>query len=207
MYFASKNPKDAPYLSSMSDTNSIPIRRALEGDQKAYEEILNRFRGQIFNLIYRMVRNKIEAEDLTQETFIKAFNALATFNAEYAFSTWLYKIAVNNCIDHFRKKRLKTYPIDNPIQAKDGELQREFPDTTFQGPETVLLSREKSLQIQEAIDSLPEKYRTAIVLRHSEDQSYEEIADQLHIPIGTVKVRIFRAREMLKKRLKEQLRP
>ncbi len=191
----------------MSDTNSIPIRQALEGDQKAYEAILNRFRGQIFNLIYRMVRNKIEAEDLTQETFIKAFNALATFNAEYAFSTWLYKIAVNNCIDHFRKKRLKTYPIDNPIQAKDGELQREFPDTTFQGPETRLLSREKSFQIQEAIDSLPEKYKTAIVLRHSEDQSYEEIADQLKIPIGTVKVRIFRAREMLKKRLKDQLRP
>ncbi len=191
----------------MGDTNLIPIRQALEGDQKAYEEILNRFRGQIFNLIYRMVRNKIEAEDLTQETFIKAFNALATFNAEYAFSTWLYKIAVNNCIDHFRKKRLKTYPMDNPIQAKDGELQREFPDTTFQGPESGLLSREKSLQIQEAIDSLPEKYKTAIVLRHSEDQSYEEIADQLKIPIGTVKVRIFRAREMLKKRLKDQLRP
>lgn len=179
------------------------IRDAIAGDQKAYAEIVNRYHHQIFNLIMRMVRRREEAEDLTQETFIKAFNALPSFNADYAFSTWLYKIAVNNCIDHFRKKRLKTYPIDNPIMAKDGELQREFPDQDA-GPDAGLMEKERHSTIQEAINSLPEKYRQAIILRHAQDRSYEEIAQLLGIPIGTVKVRIFRAREMLKKKLREQ---
>ena len=152
-----------------------------------------------------MVKNQAEAEDLTQETFIKAFNALSSFNSEYAFSTWLYKIAVNNSIDHFRKKRLKTCSLDSPIEAKDGPLRREFPDTGS-GPESGLISKEQSSQIQNAIDALPDKYRLAIILRHSQDKSYEEISQVLNIPLGTVKVRIFRAREMLKKKLREQLR-
>ena len=189
----------------MDSENAQLIREAIEGDQKAYAEIVSRYRAQIFNLIYRMVRQRDEAEDLTQETFIKAFNALPSFNAEYAFSTWLYKIAVNNCIDHFRKKRLKTYPIDNPIPVKDGDLQREFPDQS-DTPDSGLMEKERRMQIQDAIDELPEKYREAILLRHGHDKSYEEIADELDIPIGTVKVRIFRAREMLKKKLREQRR-
>ena len=190
---------------TMSETNSLLIQKALEGDQEAYACIVDRYRGQIYGLVFRMVKNREEAEDITQETFIKAFKALASFNADYAFSTWLYKIAANNCIDYFRKKRLKTYPLDNPIQSKDGERSREYPNQE-QGPEYGLLSKEKSFQIQKAIDSLPEKYKAAIILRHTKDQSYEEIADELGIPLGTVKVRIFRAREMLKKKLTEQLR-
>ncbi len=186
---------------------SILIQDALDGDQQAYQQIVERFRMQIYHFIFRMVKNKAEAEDLTQETFIKAFNALSSFNSEYAFSTWLFKIAVNNSIDHFRKKRLKTCSLDTPIQAKDGELVREFPDHSTRGPESGLLSKEKSIQIRKAIESLPEKYRTAILLRHSHEQSYEEIAEQLDIPLGTVKVRIFRAREMLKKKLRDQMRP
>ncbi len=181
------------------------IHDAIAGDQMAYAEIVHRFRGQIFSLILRMVRRRDEAEDLTQETFIKAFNSLPSFNAEYAFSTWLYKIAVNNCIDHFRKKRLKTFPLDNPIQVKDGELQRDFPDNDGT-PESGLMASERQKQIQDAIDSLPEKYRQAILLRHAYNKSYEEIAMELNIPIGTVKVRIFRAREMLKKKLRESWR-
>jgi RNA polymerase sigma factor (sigma-70 family) len=190
----------------MSENISSLIRRALAGDQKACAEIVDRFHGQIFNFIFRMVKNRAEAEDLTQETFIKAFNALSSFNSDYAFSTWLYKIAVNNSIDHFRKKRLKTCSLDTPIKAKDGDLLREFPDTNH-GPESGLLAKEKRLQIQQAIDSLPEKYRKAILLRHTQDKSYEEIAEELNIPLGTVKVRIFRAREMLKKQLLQQMRP
>ena len=181
------------------------IQSALEGDQNACSDIVERFRSQIYCFIFRMVKNKAEAEDLTQETFIKAFNALSSFNSEYAFSTWLYKIAVNNSIDYFRKKRLKTYSINTPIQAQDGDLHREFEDTAL-GPEHGLLSQEKRLQIQSAIDSLPEKYREAILLRHTLDRSSEEIAAELHVPLGTVKVRIFRAREMLKKKLRDQLR-
>jgi RNA polymerase sigma-W factor len=177
------------------------IRHAVDGDQKAYAELVSRYQAQIFNLILRMVRSREEAQDLTQETFIKAFNSLSSFNAEYAFSTWLYKIAVNSCIDHFRKKRIKAYPLDNPIAGKDGELSREFADSS-QGPESGLLNQEKSAQIQEAILALPEKYREAIILRHAQDKSYEEIAAILKVPIGTVKVRIFRGREILKKKLR-----
>jgi RNA polymerase sigma factor (sigma-70 family) len=187
-------------------TTAELIQKALENDQQAYAEIVSRFRNQIFNFVLGMVKDRAEAEDLTQESFIKAFRALATFNSEYAFSTWLYKIAANNCIDHFRKKRLVTYSLDAPINAKDGELKRDFPDKQ-QGPEGGLISKEKSVQIQQAIDSLPEKYRIAIMLRHKQDKSYEEIAEELDIPLGTVKVRIFRAREMLKLKLRDQLRP
>lgn len=187
-------------------TTAELIKKALENDQQAYAAILARYKAQIYNFVYGMVKNRDEAEDLTQEAFIKAFRALDTFNSEYAFSTWLYKIAANNCIDHFRKRRLKTYSLDAPITAKDGELNRDFPDKSL-GPDGGLLSKERNIQINKAIESLPEKYRTAILLRHKEDMSYEEIANELKIPLGTVKVRIFRAREMLKLKLRDQWRP
>ena len=190
----------------MPTPTSELVSKALNNDQKAYGDIVNRFRAQIFNFILGMVKNRAEAEDLTQESFIKAFKALDTFNSEYAFSTWLYKIAANNCIDHFRKRRLVTYSIDAPLKSKNGEMHRDFPDKD-ERPDTGLISKEKSIQIQKAIDSLPEKYRKAILLRHKEDRSYEEIAKELDIPLGTVKVRLFRAREMLKMKLREHLRP
>lgn len=182
------------------------IDRALEGDQQAYKEILTRYRNPLYNLLYRMVHNKMETEDLVQEAFIKAFASLASFNDEYAFSTWLYKIAINNCIDHFRKKKLKTFSLDKPISSKDGEIRREFPDPSYR-PDKTLLSKEKDKLIEEAIQNLPEKYRISIVLRHNEDKSYEEISQILNIPLGTVKARIFRAREMLKRQLKNVIFP
>jgi len=182
------------------------IQRALDGDQSAFKEILNRYRGSIYNLIYKMVHNREETEDLVQEAFIKAFASLETFNEEYAFSTWLYKIAINNCIDHFRKRRLKTFSIDSPIESKNGTIKREFSDTSTL-PDRPLLSKEKTKLIEDAIENLPEKYRISIVLRHNEDKSYEEISQILGIPLGTVKARIFRAREMLKKQLKGKVLP
>ncbi len=190
----------------MHPTNSDLIQSALNGDQQAYKEIVNRFHGKIFGLVLRMVKNRQEAEDLTQETFIKAFNSLATFNSDYAFSTWLYKIAANSCIDHFRKKRLKTFPLDNPITVKDSEFQREYPDHEEPEPDRRLLSKERRNLIEDAIHSLPAKYQQVILLRHTQEKSYEEIAEELDLPLGTVKVRIFRAREMLKKALRDQVR-
>lgn len=190
----------------MINQTSVLINQALEGDQKAYSEIVNQYQEKIFNFVYRMVKDRPLAEDITQETFIKAFRALSSFNSEYAFSTWLFKIAANNCIDHFRKKKLKTYSLDTPISAKEGDIHRDYPDTTNHGPEDGILSQEKRLQIKSAISSLPKKYRDAILLRHTQDKSYEEIAEELDIPLGTVKVRIFRAREMLKKKLRDQMR-
>ncbi|HOX85985.1 MAG TPA: sigma-70 family RNA polymerase sigma factor [bacterium] len=190
----------------MDPSNSNLIHAALNGDQQAYKEIVNRFYGKIFALVLRMVKNRQEAEDLTQETFIKAFNSLATFNSEYAFSTWLYKIAANTCIDHFRKKRLLTFPLDNPITMQDSEMQREYPDQQEPEPDNRLINKERTTIIEDAISSLPAKYRQVIILRHKRDKSYEEIAEELALPLGTVKVRIFRAREMLKKALRDQLR-
>ncbi len=188
------------------DADKTVIQRALEGDQKAFAEILSRYRIAIYNLIYKMVHNREETEDLVQEAFIKAFSSLATFNEEYAFSTWLYKIAINNCIDHFRKRKLKTMSMDTPIESKDGTINREFSDSSNL-PDDTLLSKEKAHLIENAIQSLPEKYRISIVLRHNEDRSYEEISEILKIPLGTVKARIFRAREMLKKQLKGKILP
>lgn len=188
----------------VKENDSELINRAKNGDSKAYEGLLKKYRNSVYNLVYRMVRDLEEAEDLTQEAFIKAFNSLASFNEEYAFSTWLYKIATNNCIDFFRKRKLQTYSLDKPVQYKDSEIQHEIPDPEL-NPEKSILARERSRMIQEAIKTLPEKYYTAIILRHNEEKSYEEIAEILNLPLGTVKARIFRAREMLNKELKERL--
>jgi len=188
----------------VKSSSSDLIKQAIEGDETAYKQLMTNYHGAIFNLLYKMVRNKEETEDLVQEAFMKAFAALPSFNEEYAFSTWLYKIAINNCIDHMRKKRLKTYSINKPVQSKDGELDREFPDTSM-SPDRDVLNEERTLLIEAAIDELPENYKVAIVLRHSEEKSYEEIAEILNIPLGTVKARIFRAREMLKKKLKDKI--
>jgi RNA polymerase sigma-W factor len=187
------------------ETDSILINQAKSGDDQAYDKLLNKYRNSVYNLVYRMVRDIEEAEDLTQEAFIKAFNSLAQFNEEYAFSTWLYKIATNNCIDFFRKRKLQTLSLDKPIQYKDSEIHHEIPDPEL-NPEKNILASERSSIIREAIETLPEKYYTAIILRHTEEKSYEEIAEILHLPIGTVKARIFRAREMLNKALKDRLR-
>ena len=178
------------------------IQKALHGDESAYEILVNRYKHGIHNMIYQMIKNREEAEDLVQETFIKAFNSLNSYNDDYAFSTWLYKIAFNHCIDAIRKKKLKTLPLDKPIQLRDGEVQQEIHDDSH-SPEKDLLFSEKKRRIQKSIASLPERYRTAIILRHQEERTYEEISEILNIPIGTVKARIFRAREMLKKKLRE----
>ena len=179
------------------------IKDALAGKQSAYEALLKRYKNGIYSMIYQMIRNREETEDLVQETFIKAFNSLENYNKNYAFSTWLYKIAFNHCIDAIRKKKLKTLPLDKPIKLRNGEVFHQVSDES-QTPEADFLFTEKRKQIQKAIDNLPEKYRITIILRHKEERSYEEISQILNIPIGTVKARIFRAREILKKKLQEE---
>lgn len=178
------------------------IVRALAGEQKAYEDLLKRYRNGIYTMIFQMVKNREETEDLVQETFIKAFNALHSFNNNYAFSTWLYKIAFNNTIDSIRKKKLKTTPLDQPIRCKEGEVRQEIRDDST-SPEKHMLYNEKNRLIRQTIDALPDIYREVIVLRHQEERTYEEISVLLKLPVGTVKARIFRAREILKKQLRE----
>jgi RNA polymerase sigma factor (sigma-70 family) len=180
------------------------IAKAIAGEQRAYKDLMGRYQSQIFSLMYRMVHSTAEAEDLVQEAFMKAFSSLSNFNYEYAFSTWLYKIATNNCIDHLRKKKLQTLSIDTPMMYKDTSYHIEIPDLTYY-PEKEMIRNERNSIIKVAIDELPEKYKTVIFLRHSEELSYEEISAMLKIPIGTVKARIFRAREMLNKFLKGKI--
>jgi RNA polymerase sigma factor (sigma-70 family) len=185
----------------VKEDDQILIKKALEGNERAYKTLLERHKDAVFHIIVKIVRSQEEARDLVQETFMKAFSSLASYNFQYRFTTWLYKIAANNCIDFLRKKRLDALSLDQPVVTKDGEVTFELPDWTY-SPEADLASKQKSLSIDQAIDSLPEKYREVIVFRHKQDKSYEEIAQILGIPVGTVKARIFRARELLKKKLK-----
>ncbi len=181
------------------------IQRALDGDQKAFKKLQAKYHEAIYNLIYRMIREKDEVEDLTQEAFIKAFTSLASFNDEYAFSTWLYKIATNNSIDYIRRKKLQTFSIDKPIESKESDYSYELPDSTYE-PDQEMIQRQRKKLMEDAINSLPAKYRQVIHLRHVEEKEYQEIAEMLNLPLGTVKAHIFRAREMLNKYLRDKLR-
>lgn len=174
------------------------IDDSISGDEDAFGILMGRYENSLYGLIFKMVRNHEETQDLVQEAFIKSYKALESFNKQYSFSTWLFKIASNNCIDHLRKRRLKTTSIDAPIPTEDGSLSQDLPDNSY-SPEKDSLRNELFSSVNSIIDDLPEKYKVVINLRHKEDQSYEEIAVALDIPIGTVKARIFRAREILKK--------
>lgn len=173
------------------------VARARAGDERAYRALLEKYERAVFSICLRMVRNRDEAADLAQESFIKVFGSLDRYNAAYAFSSWLFKITSNLCIDYLRKRRIDTLPMDQPIDGDKGEIQRQYaaPDPT---PDESLDRREKMARLESAIAALPEHYRIMLILRHQEDLSYEEIADHLAIPLGTVKARIHRAREMLK---------
>lgn len=198
------NVKEQRRLESRSEDSKL-IRAALRGDQEAFQRLMEKYNDAICHLLRRMISSGDEIDDLAQETFIKAFASLKSFNEEYAFSTWLYKIATNNCIDYIRKKKLQTYSIDKPIESVESDFTFELPDTTYV-PDRDIIQRQRSLLIEEAIASLPEKYRRVIILRHTEEKDYSEIAKILHLPIGTVKAHLFRAREMLNKYLRDKIR-
>lgn len=181
------------------------IQRAVSGEQSAFKMLEKKYRGAITSLIRRMMHSHPnDVDDLVQETFIKAFQALANFNNEYAFSTWLYKIASNHCIDFLRKKRLKAFSIDQPIETKEGTVEYEIYDNST-APDLELHNRERTKIIIDAINDLPEKYKIVIKMRHEEDLDYQEIADKLDIPLGTVKAHLFRARAILYKKLRGQI--
>jgi RNA polymerase sigma factor (sigma-70 family) len=163
--------------------------------------LFERYRQAIFHIAFKIVRNNEEAQDIVQETFIKAFGSLKSYNPDYRFTTWLYKIVANSSIDHIRKRKINTFSLDQPISTRDGEVNVEVADMSY-NPEQDLTTKQSRLFITEAINSLPEKYKQVIVMRHHEDKSYEDIAKIMAVPVGTVKARIFRARELLKKKLK-----
>jgi RNA polymerase sigma-70 factor (ECF subfamily) len=177
------------------------IQSALGGDQNSYRELMNRHKSAIYHIILKIVRDGEIAADLVQETFMKAFTSLAGYRSEYRFSTWLYRIGANCAIDHLRKQRIKTLSLHAASDVREGQSEYDIPDDTH-NPEQDLVNRERKISINDAIDALPDKYQIVIKYRHRDNKSYEEIADALGIPIGTVKARIFRARELLKKKLR-----
>lgn len=179
------------------------VEQALGGNEAAYKKLMQKYERPLFFFVQKMIKNRDIIPDLLQEIFMKAFNNLNTYNTNYAFSTWLYRIATNHSIDYLRKKKLQTFSIDQPVSTKDGEMQMELPDNSFEADQDVIQQQRKKI-VEEAIESLPEKYRAVIQMRHMEEKTYQEIAEILDLPLGTVKAHIFRARELLYKSLKEK---
>lgn len=170
---------------------------AIEGDQRAYAELMDRYRQSIYHTMMKMVNNREDADDLTLEAFGKAFNKLPSYAPSYAFSTWLFKIAINNCIDHIRKKRLTLLSIDDPVEPNSDHnfshnLMAHAPD-----PEEKFIHAQRIELMRNLLEKLNLKYRLMIELRYFEELSYEEIAQELDIPLGTVKAQLFRAKEIL----------
>lgn len=198
------NSSDPNLKSESSEQDRDLVNKALAGDENAFKALMDKYRKSLTLHIQRMVRHRQgEVDDLVQESFIKAFSALNSYSVDYAFSTWLYKIATNHTIDFLRKKKLHTYSIDKPRETKDGSLEFELPDVTYR-PDRHILADQRRQLIQDAIDSLPPKYHRVIVMRHQQEKSYEEIARELDLPLGTVKAHIFRARELLNKYLRHK---
>ena len=180
--------------------------QAAKGRDAAFRELLCRYERPVFSLIFRMVRDRALAEDLAQETFIRAFRAISSYNPRYKFSSWIFKIANNHTIDHLRKRRLDTVSIDGSPHAVTGEEEaqtRLVVESTGEAPDRYVEQRELGSQIEQAIGELRPEYRTVVLLRHIEGYSYEEIADIMDLPLGTVKTYLHRARAELKGLLAE----
>jgi len=174
------------------------IQSAVEnGDEKAYAELMHIYKKPVYHVVLKMVRNPDDAEDLTIEAFAKAFRNLHKFNPEYAFSTWLFRIATNNCIDFIRKNKIKTMSIDSAIKIDNGdEITIDFKDTNLT-PQEAAIKNQKIEIMQFIVGKLPEKYQRLVTLRYFDELSYEEIATELNAPLGTVKAQLHRARELL----------
>lgn len=175
----------------------LVCRAVEENDQLAYADLMERYRDSIFHTMLKMVHNRDDADDLTIEAFGKAFRKLNSYTPTYAFSTWLFKIATNNCIDFIRKKRMKTLSIDEPMGDDDSKDYSNNLKAKSLDPEERFIRQQRSKILRELLERLSEKYRRMIELRYFEELSYQEIADKLDLPIGTVKAQLFRAKELL----------
>ncbi|MBL56650.1 MAG: RNA polymerase subunit sigma-24 [Flavobacteriales bacterium] len=187
-----------PNLSEKALYDYNLVRNAIENkSQKAYAELMDRYRDSIYFMLLKMVNNKDDAEDLTIEAFGKAFKKLHQYTPNYAFSTWLFKIASNNCIDFIRKKKKNTFSINKTLKNDEGsELEIDLKSDALDPEQTYM--REQKIQIMhDVVRKLKPRYRTLVELRYFKEYSYEEIADHLDIPLGTVKAQLFRAREFL----------
>jgi RNA polymerase sigma-70 factor (ECF subfamily) len=186
-------------LRNASDQEVVVAAR--NGVEAAYRELVRRYERPVFSLLYRMVRNREQAEDLSQETFIKVLNALGSYRPEYKFSSWVFKIANNAAIDHLRKRELDTLSLEGSPHADTPEKLEATALQIGEKAESALdavANKELGGEIERAIAKLRPEYRTCILLRHVEGRAYEEIAEMLDLPLGTVKTYIHRARNELR---------
>lgn len=194
-------PRENASESSLED--DVLVKRAVGGDERAYKELVDKYQRALYFHILKMIKDKEQVHDLVQEAFVKAFDNLNIYNTNYAFSTWLYRIATNHTIDYLRKKKLQTLSINEPLKTRDGEMQMQIEDESA-GTDRTIIRKQRQEMVQKAIDELPDKYRKVIEMRHMEEKSYQEISEVLDVPLGTVKAHIFRARELLYKALKDK---
>lgn len=176
------------------------IQQVLKGDQNAYAEIVELYKDKVFHISYRMLGNVHEAEDVAQEAFIRAYVNIHNYQLDKKFSTWLYRIATNLTIDRIRKKK-PDYYLDSAVEGTEGLTMYSQLASNEAIPEDKVISMELQERVQQEIYALPPKYRSVIVLKYLEDLSLKEIGEILDLPIGTVKTRIHRGREALRKRL------
>ena len=174
------------------------------GDEKAFADLLKIYREPLYLMLLKMTNDPVEADDLTIEAFGKAFRSLHLYSPTHAFSTWLFTIASNNCIDHIRKKRLQTVSINN-VYPQDDENQTEMQiESNAPNPEEEFITGQRVKIMREAVQLLKPRYKKLVEMRYFEELSYEEISVKLGLPIGTVKAQLFRARDLLYNLLKDR---
>ncbi|MFT6166347.1 MAG: RNA polymerase sigma-70 factor (ECF subfamily) [Vicingaceae bacterium] len=184
-------------LSKKANEDVELVEAAKTGDQTAYTSIMVRYREPIYYLVLKMIRNESDAEDISIEAFEKAFKKLDQYTPEYAFSTWLFRIATNHCIDFIRKKKLNTTSLDRFWDNDESEGGRMQIEGTSKDPEEAYIEQQKIDLMREYVDKLEEPYKTVVTLRYFKEWSYDEIVDKLDVPLGTVKAQLFRSRALL----------
>ena len=181
---------------AQKDYNLI-IRATEEKDQQAFSELMDKYKDPIYFMLLKMVNNNDDAEDLTLEAFGKAFNRLNQYTPSFAFSTWLFKIATNNCIDFLRKKKKNVMSIDNRVSNKDGEEYMFEIKSDGMTPEQIAMNDQKIQLMRQYVKKLKPRYQTLVEMRYFKEMSYDEISKEMNLPLGTVKAQLFRAREFL----------
>jgi RNA polymerase sigma factor (sigma-70 family) len=182
-------------LSDKAKSDLLLVEKAKKGSEKAFASLMSRYRDSIYYMLLKMVNNPSDAEDLTIEAFGKAFRNIESYTPKFAFSTWLFKIATNNCVDFIRKKQVSPTPLDNLQDSLDNvtvNIQSDLPD-----PEESLINHQKIAALKDIVNQLKPRYKALIELRYYKEYSYEEISSELNLPIGTVKAQLYRAKTLL----------
>ena len=185
------------HLSERAKQDLELVELARLGKQSAYAELMDRYRDSIYYMMLKMVRNTDDADDLTIEAFGKAFSRLDQYSPSFAFSTWLYKIASNNSIDFIRKKRIQVTSMDSGYVNDDGDRIQIDAKATTMNPEESIIYGQKVIHMRMLVSKLKPRYRGLVEKRYFDELSYEEIAEELQLPLGTVKAQLFRARDFL----------